>query len=126
VAEVPPRARRAAGARHAGLFQAPALSPRQPDSKTSASSRGRVNEAARIYTELSKAGAGLEYLDAWRRAGRRLRRLADELRSSVNYTLEEYATTSCTTSRGLRRCRGQASHDRVVRAGAPSSRITAS
>ena len=42
--------------------------------------KGALNEAARVYTELAKLGAGPAVPRRRRRPGRRLRRLADELR----------------------------------------------
>ncbi len=42
--------------------------------------KGALNEAARVYVELVKAGAGLKYHGRRRRPRRRLRRLADQLR----------------------------------------------
>ena len=42
--------------------------------------KGALNEAARVYVELSKLGAGPRVPRRRRRPGRRLRRLADELR----------------------------------------------
>ena len=49
-------------------------------SPTSARSRRAVIEAARVYVELQRAGAGLELPGRRRRPGRRLRRLADRFR----------------------------------------------
>src|SRR6187549_3975404 len=53
--------------------------------------KGALNEAARIYTELSKAGAGLEYLDVGGGLGVDYDGSQTNFESSVNYTLEEYA-----------------------------------
>ena len=50
-----------------------------------------LNEAARVYTELSKAGAGLEYLDVGGGLGVDYDGSQTNFESSVNYTLEEYA-----------------------------------
>ena len=53
--------------------------------------KGALNEAARIYTELVKAGAGLEFLDVGGGLGVDYDGLQTNFESSVNYTLEEYA-----------------------------------
>src|SRR5437773_2990229 len=53
--------------------------------------KGALNEAARVYTELSKAGAGLEYLDVGGGLGIDYDGSQTNFESSVNYTLEEYA-----------------------------------
>ncbi len=50
-----------------------------------------LNEAARIYVELVKAGAGLEYLDIGGGLGVDYDGSQTNFESSVNYTLEEYA-----------------------------------
>jgi arginine decarboxylase len=50
-----------------------------------------LNEAARVYTELVKAGAGLEYLDVGGGLGVDYDGSQTNFESSVNYTLEEYA-----------------------------------
>jgi arginine decarboxylase len=50
-----------------------------------------LNEAARIYTELVKAGAGLHYLDVGGGLGVDYDGSQTNFESSVNYTLEEYA-----------------------------------
>ena len=50
-----------------------------------------LNEAARIYTELHKAGAGLEYLDVGGGLGVDYDGSQTNFESSTNYTLEEYA-----------------------------------
>src|SRR6188474_3372630 len=50
-----------------------------------------LNEAARIYTELHKAGAGLELLDVGGGLGVDYDGSQTNFESSVNYTLEEYA-----------------------------------
>ena len=42
--------------------------------------KAALNEAARVYADLAKRGAGLEFLDVGGGLGRRLRRLADQLR----------------------------------------------
>ena len=53
--------------------------------------KGALNEAARIYTELVKAGAGLEYLDVGGGLGVDYDGSQTNFESSMNYTLEEYA-----------------------------------
>ena len=53
--------------------------------------KGALNEAARVYTELAKAGAGLEYLDVGGGLGVDYDGSQTNFESSVNYTLEEYA-----------------------------------
>jgi arginine decarboxylase len=53
--------------------------------------KAALNEAARIYTELAKAGAGLEYLDVGGGLGVDYDGSQTNFESSVNYTLEEYA-----------------------------------
>ena len=53
--------------------------------------KGALNEAARIYTELVQAGAGLEYLDVGGGLGVDYDGSQTNFESSVNYTLEEYA-----------------------------------
>src|SRR6187431_3187767 len=53
--------------------------------------KGALNEAARIYTELVKAGAGLAYLDVGGGLGVDYDGSQTNFESSVNYTLEEYA-----------------------------------
>src|SRR5689334_12365615 len=53
--------------------------------------KGALNEAARIYTELVKSGAGLEYLDVGGGLGVDYDGSQTNFESSVNYTLEEYA-----------------------------------
>ena len=50
-----------------------------------------LNEAARIYTELHRAGAGLEYLDVGGGLGVDYDGSQTNFESSTNYTLEEYA-----------------------------------
>jgi arginine decarboxylase len=50
-----------------------------------------LNEAARIYTELHKSGAGLEYLDVGGGLGVDYDGSQTNFESSTNYTLEEYA-----------------------------------
>jgi arginine decarboxylase len=53
--------------------------------------KAAVIEAARIYTELSKAGAGLRYLDVGGGLGVDYDGSQTDFESSVNYTLQEYA-----------------------------------
>src|SRR5262249_15826486 len=53
--------------------------------------KGALNEAARIYAELVKSGAGLEYLDVGGGLGVDYDGSQTNFESSVNYTLEEYA-----------------------------------
>ena len=50
-----------------------------------------LNEASRVYAELAKAGAGLEYLDIGGGLGVDYDGSQTNFESSVNYTLEEYA-----------------------------------
>jgi arginine decarboxylase len=53
--------------------------------------KGALVEAARIYAELVKAGAGLEYLDVGGGLGVDYDGSQTNFESSTNYTLEEYA-----------------------------------
>ena len=53
--------------------------------------KGAVTEAARVYTELRKAGAGLEFMDVGGGLGIDYDGSQTDFESSVNYTLEEYA-----------------------------------
>ena len=53
--------------------------------------KGALNEAARIYAELSKAGAGLQFIDVGGGLGVDYDGSQTNFESSVNYTLEEYA-----------------------------------
>src|SRR5882672_6334706 len=53
--------------------------------------KGAVTEAARIYTELKRAGAGLKYLDVGGGLGVDYDGSQTDFESSVNYTLQEYA-----------------------------------
>ena len=53
--------------------------------------KGALNEAARVYTELVKEGAGLEILDVGGGLGVDYDGSQTNFESSVNYTLEEYA-----------------------------------
>jgi arginine decarboxylase len=53
--------------------------------------KGALNEAARIYAELVKEGAGLELLDVGGGLGVDYDGSQTNFESSVNYTLEEYA-----------------------------------
>jgi len=53
--------------------------------------KGAVTEAARIYVELKRAGAGLRYLDVGGGLGIDYDGSQTDFESSVNYTLQEYA-----------------------------------
>ena len=53
--------------------------------------KGALNEAARIYTELVKDGAGLQYIDVGGGLGVDYDGSQTNFESSVNYTLQEYA-----------------------------------
>src|SRR5713101_3934230 len=53
--------------------------------------KGAVTEAARIYVELKRAGAGLKYLDVGGGLGIDYDGSQTDFESSVNYTLQEYA-----------------------------------
>jgi arginine decarboxylase len=53
--------------------------------------KGALNEAARVYAELVKAGAGLKYLDVGGGLGVDYDGSQTNFESSVNYTLQEYA-----------------------------------
>ena len=53
--------------------------------------KGALNEAARVYTELAKLGAGLRYLDVGGGLGVDYDGSRTNFESSMNYTLEEYA-----------------------------------
>jgi arginine decarboxylase len=53
--------------------------------------KAAVIEAARIYTELKRAGAGLHYLDVGGGLGIDYDGSQTDFESSVNYTLQEYA-----------------------------------
>jgi arginine decarboxylase len=53
--------------------------------------KGALNESARIYAELVKAGAGLQYIDVGGGLGVDYDGSQTNFESSVNYTLEEYA-----------------------------------
>ncbi len=53
--------------------------------------KAALNEAARIYVELVKAGAGLEYLDIGGGLGVDYDGSQTNFESSANYTIEEYA-----------------------------------
>src|SRR5689334_18512817 len=53
--------------------------------------KGAINEAARVYVELVKAGAGLRYLDVGGGLGVDYDGSQTNFESSVNYTLQEYA-----------------------------------
>ncbi len=53
--------------------------------------KGALTEAARVYVELHKAGAGLKYMDVGGGLGIDYDGSQTNFESSVNYTLEEYA-----------------------------------
>ncbi len=53
--------------------------------------KGALNEAARVYVELVKAGAGLKFMDVGGGLGVDYDGSQTNFESSVNYTLEEYA-----------------------------------
>ncbi|MBL8144169.1 MAG: biosynthetic arginine decarboxylase [Acidobacteria bacterium] len=53
--------------------------------------KGALTEAARVYTELAKAGAGLQYLDVGGGLGVDYDGSQTNFESSMNYTLDEYA-----------------------------------
>jgi arginine decarboxylase len=53
--------------------------------------KGALNEAARVYVELVKAGAGLQYMDVGGGLGVDYDGTQTNFESSVNYTIEEYA-----------------------------------
>jgi arginine decarboxylase len=53
--------------------------------------KAALNEAARIYVELAKAGAGLQYMDVGGGLGVDYDGSQTNFESSMNYTLQEYA-----------------------------------
>jgi arginine decarboxylase len=53
--------------------------------------KGALNEAARVYTELARLGAGLQYIDVGGGLGVDYDGSQTNFESSMNYTLEEYA-----------------------------------
>jgi arginine decarboxylase len=53
--------------------------------------KGALNEAARVYVELVKAGAGLKFMDVGGGLGVDYDGSQTNFESSVNYTLQEYA-----------------------------------
>ena len=53
--------------------------------------KGALNEAARVYVELAKAGAGLKYIDVGGGLGVDYDGSQTAFESSVNYTMQEYA-----------------------------------
>jgi arginine decarboxylase len=53
--------------------------------------KGALNEAARVYVELVRAGAGLKYIDVGGGLGVDYDGSQTNFESSVNYTLQEYA-----------------------------------
>ena len=91
VTEVLRGARRAEGARHAGLLQAPALPPRQPDPQHPHRQGRAERGGAHLRRAASRRGAGLEYLDVGGGLGVDYDGSQTNFESSVNYTLQEYA-----------------------------------
>ncbi len=53
--------------------------------------KGALNEAARVYTELARMGAGLQYMDVGGGLGIDYDGSQTNFESSMNYTLQEYA-----------------------------------
>jgi len=53
--------------------------------------KGAVSEAVRVYVELKRAGAGLQYMDVGGGLGIDYDGSQTDFESSVNYTLQEYA-----------------------------------
>src|SRR5687767_14105634 len=53
--------------------------------------KGALNEAARVYTELARLGAGLQYMDVGGGLGVDYDGSQTNFESSMNYTLEQYA-----------------------------------
>src|SRR5437660_2519319 len=53
--------------------------------------KGALNEAARVYVELARVGAGMRYLDVGGGLGIDYDGSQTDFESSVNYTLQEYA-----------------------------------
>ena len=53
--------------------------------------KGALNEAARVYIELAKLGAGLQYIDVGGGLGVDYDGSQTNFESSINYTLQEYA-----------------------------------
>lgn len=53
--------------------------------------KGAVNEAVRVYVDLARAGAGLQFLDVGGGLGVDYDGSQTDFESSVNYTLQEYA-----------------------------------
>ena len=88
--------------------------------------KGALNEAARVYIELVKAGAGPRVPRRRRRPGRRLRRLADQLRVERElHARRSTPTTSSTTSRRCATTPACRTRRSCRRAAARSSRTTA-
>ena len=54
--------------------------------------KNALNEAARVYAELVRAGAGMEYLDVGGGLGVDYDGSQTNFESSINYTLQEYAS----------------------------------
>ena len=76
--------------------------------------KGALNEAARVYVELVKAGAGLKYMDVGGGLGVDYDGSQTNFESSVNYTLQEYANDVVYhLQTRVRRGEGAASDDRL-------------
>ena len=76
--------------------------------------KAALNEAARIYVELVKAGAGLEYLDIGGGLGVDYDGSQTNFESSVNYTLRGIRERRrLSRADGVRRCRREAPDDRL-------------
>ena len=100
-------------ARHGRLLQAAALPPRQPDHQHPPD-QSALNEAARVYVDLRQARRGLGVSRRRRRPGRRLRRLANQLR--VERQLHAAGIRQrrrLPHPKRLRRSRRAASHDHL-------------
>ena len=88
--------------------------------------KGAVMEAARVYVELRRAGAGLNYMDVGGGLGIDYDGSQTDFESSVNYTLQEYANDVVYHIQSVcDEAERAASDHRHARAGAPSPRITA-
>jgi arginine decarboxylase len=81
--------------------------------------KGAVSEAVRIYVELKRAGAGLQFMDVGGGLGIDYDGSQTDFESSVNYTLQEYANDvvyHIRTSATKRKCRTRRSSRRAGRA----------